>query len=90
MKTLLMRYPNEGKKLRQVITILLKKNLIQSAEVLNYGKHYTLLDNKIVKTEQKMVVFSLEEDKVEAFLSFLKKLEAAKDLIMIGTMSSDI
>lgn len=77
------RYLNDGRELKQLITILLKKQLILSADILNYGKHYSLIENKVQKIEQKYVIFSLLAEKKDDFSKSLEKLDLKKNLIII-------
>jgi len=66
--------PNEWKKLRQLLTALLKKKLIISAKVLNYAKDYRLSSEwKIIKTEQKLLILNTEKEKTE-ILTFSHKI----------------
>ncbi len=66
--------PNEWKKLRQLLTTLLKKKLIISAKVLNYTKDYRLSpEGKIIKTEQKLLILNTEKEKTE-ILTFAHKI----------------
>lgn len=48
-------YPNNGRKLRQMITGLLKSGLVSEIQRMNYIKSYTLTDNIIKKEEIKIV-----------------------------------
>ncbi len=77
------RYPNNGRGLRRLITILLKKKLVDSVEVLNYGKHYELVENKIQKTEQKYLIFQLSLSQKENLLNQLNKLDPSIDIIIL-------
>ena len=66
--------PNEWKKLRQLLTALLKKKLIISAKVLSYTKDYRLSpEGKIIKTEQKLLILNNEKEKNE-ILTFAHKI----------------
>lgn len=78
------RYPNDGRGLKRLITILLKKKLINSMEVINYGKHYKLVENKIQKLEQKYLIFQLSLSQKETFLSQLNKLDPSIDIITLA------
>lgn len=74
MKILLMTYPNDGRKLRQLITALLKKKLIACANVMNYAKSYYLREGKIKKEEEKLILMKFPKEKESELLSFIKKL----------------
>ncbi len=74
MKLLLTTYPNDGRKLKQFLTALLKKKLIFSAKVINYAKSYTLVAGKIQKEERKLMLLSFPKVKEEALLAFISQL----------------
>lgn len=63
MKILLMTYPNDGRKLKQLITALLKKKLIACANVMNYAKSYYLREGKIKKDEEKLILIKFPKEK---------------------------
>ena len=69
-----MTYPNDGRKLRQLITALLKKKLIACANVMNYAKSYYLREGKIKKEEEKLILMKFPKEKESELLSFIKKL----------------
>ena len=74
MKILLMTYPNDGRKLKQLITALLKKKLIACANVMNYAKSYYLREGKIKKDEEKLILMKFLKEKESELLPFIKKL----------------
>lgn len=70
---LMMSYPNDGRKLQRLIIGILKQWLAISINRLNYAKTYTLVEGKVVREEQKVVLIKTTDDKKEKLLSFLKK-----------------
>ena len=65
-------YPNNGRKLRQMITGLLKSWLVQEVQRMNYIKSYTLVDNKIKPEEIKIVELfhkAENQEKIEKMIS---------------------
>ena len=58
-----MTYPNDGRKLKQLITALLKKKLIACANVMNYAKSYYLREGKIKKDEEKLILIKFPKEK---------------------------
>lgn len=79
--------PNEWKKLRQLLTALLKKKLIISAKVLNYTKDYRLSpEGKIIKTEQKLLILNTEKEKNE-ILAFAHKMSPGFPLEELNQIS---
>jgi len=65
-------YPNNWRKLKQMITWLLKSWLVQEVQRMNYIKSYTLVDNKIKPEEIKLIeVFHKPEqqEKIEKMIS---------------------
>ena len=79
--------PNEWKKLRQLLTALLKKKLIISAKVLNYTKDYRLSpEGKIIKTEQKLLILNTEKEKNE-ILTFAHKMTPSFSLEELNQIS---
>ena len=73
MKILLYTYPNDWRKLRNLITALLKKKLIACANVMNYAKSYYLWEWKIKKDEEKIILIKYPKEKEWELLSFIKK-----------------
>jgi len=62
-------FPNDGRKLRKLITGLLKSQLVSEVKRLNYVQSYRLIDERIEKSEEKLLRLHTEqEDKVKAFL----------------------
>lgn len=65
-------YPATGRKLKQMITWLLKSGLVYEIHRMNYIKSYALMDNKISKQEIKIVeLFHKPEhkEKIEKMLA---------------------
>lgn len=78
---------NEWKKLRQLLTVLLKKKLIISAKILNYAKDYRLSpEGKIIKTEQKLLILNTEKEKNE-ILAFAHKMSSGFPLEELNQIS---
>ena len=69
-----MTYPNDGRKLKQLITALLKKKLIACANVMNYAKSYYLREGKIKKDEERLILMKFPKEKESESLPFIKKL----------------
>jgi hypothetical protein len=68
---LIFFYKNDGRKLKQIITGLLKSWAATKITRLNHLQSYTIHDNKIQKTEEKAVLVEFtpeNEKKVEALL----------------------
>ena len=74
MKILLTTYPNDGRKLKQLITALLKKKLIACANVMNYAKSYYLREGKTKKDEEKLILMKFPKEKESELLPFIKKM----------------
>lgn len=91
MKILLTTYPNEGRKLRQLMTALLKKKLIACANVMNYAKSYYLREGKIKKDEEKLILMKFPKEKESELLPFIKKLHPYEipELIVLNPESVD-
>ena len=91
MKILLTTYPNEGRKLRQLMTALLKKKLIACANVMNYAKSYYLREGKIKKDEEKLILMKFPKEKESELLPFIKKLHPYEipELIVLNLESVD-
>ena len=86
-----MTYPNDGRKLKQLITALLKKKLIACANVMNYAKSYYLREGKIKKDEEKLILIKFSKEKESELLSFIKKLHPYEipDLIVLAPDAVD-
>ena len=91
MKILLTTYPNDWRKLRNLITALLKKKLVACCNVINYGKSYYLWENKIKKDEEKIIFMKYPKEKEGELLSFIKKNHPYKvpELVTLNTESID-
>ena len=68
MHTFQLLLPNDGRKLRNLFTALLKKGIISQAVVMNYAKIYQLSEPKIQKSEKKLVMFLGVAEEQEKFL----------------------
>jgi len=59
-----------GRELRKVINIILKSNLATEVKKMNYIQSFSLIENKIKKSEQKILrIKTSEKDKLLSFLS---------------------
>lgn len=70
---LIFFYKNDGRKLRQIITWLLKSWAATKIRRFNYTQSYTLLENKIQKTEEKAVIIEYIPENIGKIESLLKK-----------------
>lgn len=86
-----MTYPNDGRKLKQLITALLKKKLIACANVMNYAKSYYLREGKIKKDEEKLILIKFPKEKEWELLPFIKKLHPYEipELIVLAPEAVD-
>ena len=66
-------YPDTGRKLRQLITWLLKSGLSQEIRRMNYVKSYRLVDGKIQKAEEKILRIDHKKEDTEKLKKFLEK-----------------
>ena len=73
MNILLTTYPNDWRKLKNLITALLKKKLVACINVLNYAKSYYLREGKIKKDEEKLLLIKFSKEKESELLEFMKK-----------------
>jgi periplasmic divalent cation tolerance protein len=73
MKILLTTYPNDWRKLKNLITALLKKKLIACCNIINYWKSYYIWENKIKKDEEKIVFIKFPKAKENELINFIKK-----------------
>jgi len=72
---LIFFYKNDGRKLKQIITWLLKSWAATKIRRINYAQAYTLHDNKIKKTEEKAVLIEYTPENEKKVESLLKKSE---------------
>lgn len=70
---LIFFYKNDGRKLKQIITWLLKSWAATNIRRLNYLQSYTLHDNKIQKVEEKAVLVQFSPENQNKVESLLKK-----------------
>ena len=73
MNILLTTYPNDWRKLKNLVTALLKKKLVACVNVLNYTKSYYLREGKIKKDEEKLLLIKFSKGKEPELLEFIKK-----------------
>ena len=65
------RYPDTWRKLRQLITGLLKSGMAQEVVRINYVKAYTLVEGKVQKQEEKLLQIyhtAEQEEKIKNFI----------------------
>jgi len=72
-KMLIFSWPYEGKKLRPIIMALLKSNTATEIKKLNYVSSYALVDWKLSKKQEKLIVVILEEKNREKAIFMIKK-----------------
>jgi len=72
---LIFFYKNDGRKLKQIITWLLKSWAAIKIRRINYAQSYTLHDNKIQKTEEKVVMIEYSAENLAKIEAMLKKSE---------------
>ncbi|MDR3169058.1 MAG: hypothetical protein LBU27_04805 [Candidatus Peribacteria bacterium] len=66
---MLISFPNDGRKLRKLITGLLKAKLAMEITRMNYVQTYGLVEGKIEKQEKKLLWVQTDQpEKVSAFL----------------------
>ena len=74
MHTFQLLLPNDGTKLKNLFTALLKKGVISQAVVMNYAKIYQLSEPKIKKSEKKLVIFLGVAEEQEKFLHLVSQI----------------
>ena len=74
MHTFQLLLPNDGRKLRNLFTALLKKGVISQVVVMNYAKIYQLSEPKIQKSEKKLVMFLGVAEEQEKFLRLVSQI----------------
>lgn len=70
---LIFFYADTGRKLKQIITWLLKSWAATRIRRINYAQSYTLHDTKIHKTEEKAVLIEYTPDNQKKLETLLKK-----------------
>lgn len=66
---MLISFPNDGRKLRKLITGVLKAKLATEIKRMNYIQSYTLGEKSIEKKEEKLLWLQTDQpEKVSAFL----------------------
>jgi len=71
---ILINFPNDGKQIRKFITALLKSQTATEIKRLNYISSYTLIDQKIKKKEEKLLVIFFQAEKETKLKNLIKKL----------------
>lgn len=79
---LIFFYKNDGRKLRQIITWLLKSWAANKIRRINYTQTYTLHENKIQKTEEKAVIIEYTPENKGKVESLIKKSDINDFIIM--------
>lgn len=78
---LIFFYKNDGRKLKHFITGLLKSWAATEIKKINYTQSYTLHDNKIQKTEEKVVLVKYLPENLKKLETFLKKADICRKII---------
>ena len=78
---LIFFYKNDGRKLKQIITWLLKSWAANKIRRLNYIQSYTLHEGKIQKNEEKAVIVEFTSENKWKVESLLKKSEIKYNII---------
>ncbi|MFA7298591.1 MAG: hypothetical protein WC010_03005 [Candidatus Absconditabacterales bacterium] len=78
---LIFFYKNDGRKLKQIITGLLKSGAATKIRRINYAQSYTLHDTKIQKTEEKAIIIEYTPENLGKLESLLKKSEIHRIMI---------
>jgi uncharacterized protein involved in tolerance to divalent cations len=81
---LIFFYKNDGRKLKQIITWLLKSWAATTIKRINYLQSYTLHDNKIQKTEEKAVLVEYTPENQNKVEAMLKKSDIKNYKILIN------
>ena len=68
-----IHYPHDGRKLQRFIIAVLKQWLAYSIHRINYAKQYTLVEGKMQRKEEKIVLIKTSEQKKEKLMVFLNK-----------------
>lgn len=91
MHTFQLLLPNDGRKLRNLFTALLKKGVISQVVVMNYAKIYRLSEPKIQKSEKKLVMFLGVAEEQEKFLRLVSQISwwtfENEDLFLLPCLS---
>ncbi len=66
-------YPDEWRKLKHLITWILKQNLAACVQRINYMKSYYIWKGDLKKTEEKLLLIKTTSDKQDKLIDFLKK-----------------
>lgn len=76
-------FPNDGRKLKNLIQALLRSKIVSRVERVNYAKSYFMLDWLLKKEESKLLIIRLPEANKDKLIAFLKKQypEIISDLI---------
>lgn len=72
---LIFFYKNDGRKLKQIITWLLKSWAATEIKRINYAQSYTIHDKKIQKTEEKAVLIDYLPENINKLETLLKKAD---------------
>jgi len=76
---LVISYPNDGRKLRYFINVLLKSRLATEIKRFNYVKSYKIVDKKIVKFEEKILLILFDKEKKDKLVTMIKKQHPEKE-----------
>lgn len=79
----LLKYTGTGRTLQRLIIAILKQWLTTEIDRVNYAKNYTLVEGKVSRTEQKIVLFTTTEEKKAKLEAFLEK-QGAGSVSWIG------
>jgi len=66
-------FPNDGRKLKNLIQWLIKSWIAACINRINYVKSYYIRDDKLMKEEEKILLIKFPADKKKELTAFIKK-----------------
>jgi len=80
--------PNDWRRLKNLILALLKSGAAREVKRINYTKSYKLVDSKVVKEEQKLlIIYGDNKAKIE---TVIKKTLTLSDINLFGFWHIDL
>lgn len=66
-------YPNDGRKLKRLIQILVQWGFAACVQIINYMHSYYIREGKLKKEQEKLVVCKASVDKKDKLMDIIKK-----------------
>lgn len=86
----LTTFPNDGRKLKNLIQWLVKSWIAACVSRINYVKSYYIREGKLMKEEEKILLIKFPADKKKELTAFIKKNHPQKVPMLVFIKPDDV